>query len=207
MSSYSLFINRLIIACFLFFPLTGCSITHVLNIDMSPLQTGSPLREVPSKTFLFYEFEDVRATDEVMNNWGAHHYQLDKSAGIVVGESIRQEFERNGHKCVSASSQSNIDYIVKGKISKYWFRWIKHEPRKTVTTLVVELTVSDPNANSKRVYSKTYEGDYRFTGHKSYNAGYDYQGKVFTQLLKRALMQIVIEISTDSDLIEFLEKG
>ena len=171
------------------------------------LQTGSPLGEVPSKTFLFNEFEDGRATGEVRDHWGAHVYKLDKSAGTIVGDAIKQEFERNGHKCVSASPQSKIDFIVSGKVSTFWIHWIKPSSGiETATNLIVELTVSDPYDNSKREYSKIYEGEYRFTGDDSYNRGYDYKGKVFTYLLKRALMQAVIEISTDFDLIAFLEK-
>ena len=43
---------------------TGCSITHVMKAsEFSTLQTGGPLRSVPSKTFAFREFKDVRNTD------------------------------------------------------------------------------------------------------------------------------------------------
>ena len=204
MRSYFLYLIKLISVCLSSLLLLGCA-NHVLNIDIPPLQTGSPLGEVPSKTFFFNEFEDGRATDEV-KQWGAHVYKLGKAAGTIVGDEIKQEFERNGHKCVSASQQSKIDFVVSGKVSMARIRWDRSSLEKTVTNFIVELTVIDSYDKSKREYSKIYESEYRFTGDPSYNGGYDLQGEVFTYLLKRALMQAVIEISTDFDLIAFLEK-
>ena len=146
-----------------------------------------------------------RGTDEVMLNWGPHHYKLNKSAATFVADAIRQEIERNGHKCVSTSALSNSDFIIDGIVYKYWLHWDGAFTTNTIANVKIQLTVSTSSDIDKRNYSKNYEGEYRFEGDYSYNGGYDYSGNLFADILEQALMRMVGEISTDSELIAFIE--
>jgi len=206
MKSYFIYCLRLTAFLVMVTLLFSC-ITHRLNTDIPPLKFGSPLGRLHAKTFAFNKFMDDRGTEEVSRNWGAHSYKLDRPASIVVAEAIKKELERNGHKCVSASLQSKSDLIIGGTVKKYWWEFVEFIGGKTFSNVEVELIVSSSSNNSKRVFRKTYEGEYIFKGDSSWNAGYDPQGNLFSELLKQALLRMVGEISTDPELIAFIENN
>jgi hypothetical protein len=163
--------------------LTGC--THTVKSKISILQTGSPLKGLPSKTFAFKEFKDVRGTDPyLLSGSGVHKYKLDQPVATAVAMAIRKELERNGHKCITYSTQSTPDFIIEGSV--YMFSWIN---------VGVKLTLN-PVSPGKAVLVKSYQGEC-VTGECRNDADVG---------VDRALLAMVKEMSTDPELIAFLEK-
>ncbi len=196
-----IFTYRLIAFILILFVFSGCT-NHILNTDMLPLQTGSPLRCLPSKTFAFNEFKDERGTDKVISDWGPHKYRLDKSVSLVVAGAIMQEFERNGHQCAISSPKSKSDFVVGGTVKTYWLESITGRGLSAdiISYVKIDVTVSTLSDNSNKEYTKTYVGEYRHESAKN-----DYSGNLFADILKRTLGILVGEISTDSELIAFIE--
>lgn len=174
---------------------SGC--THIWNITETPtLQVGSPLRSVEPKTFAFKDFQDIRNTKNpsLMLELGVHTHLLDQPPAIFVADRIKKEFERNGHKCVDASSQVRTDFIVEGKIYKFS---IQHIMGMWTTTQIantgVKLTINRMPSESG-VLIKSYGGEYTGTSTKWVDA------------LGQAALSMIKEISTDPELIEFIRK-
>jgi hypothetical protein len=106
-----------------FFLVTGC--TYVLKVnDIPTLQAGSPLRSVGPKTFAFKEFKDIRNVNDPLLIRdagvfkGTHIYVFEQPPAVLVAMWIKKELERNGHKCVTFSSDVKADFIVEGSIYK-----------------------------------------------------------------------------------------
>ena len=193
--SYLFGIVSLIIILFLF---TGC--THVWNITETPfLQMGSPLRSIEPKTFAFKDFQDIRGVEDpsLMLKMGVHTHLLDQPPAIFIAERIKKEFERNGHRCIDASSQAKADFIVDGKIHKFsvMFRMGLWSNQWFANT-GVKLTINREPSESG-VFVKSYEGEY--TGTSS-------SGPLFVEASGQAVLSMLKDISTDSELIEFIKK-
>jgi hypothetical protein len=157
----------------------GCTYTLKSN-DISILQTGSSLKSVRPKTFAFKEFKAVRRNPYEVSGV----YKVDQPAAAVCAMVIRKELERNGHRCIAYSAQSNPDFIIEGSVSTY-----------SVLVVGVKMTVT-PVSPEKGMITKTYEGEVR----GFYNA-YTWKKK-----FNQSLLAMVKEMSTDPDLIAFLEK-
>jgi hypothetical protein len=175
--------------------LSGC--THVWNITETPfLQMGSPLRGIEPKTFAFRDFKDIRGVENpsLMAEVGGHTHLYDQPPAIFIADRIKKEFERNGHKCIDASLQANSDFIVDGKI--YVFS-IQHKMGLWTQTQFanagVKLTINRVPSESG-VLEKTYKGEYTSTGTK------------WVVAVGQAVLSMIKEISTDSELIEFIKK-
>jgi hypothetical protein len=81
-----------------------------LKLNYQGLQMGSPLKSLPSRTFVvevFTEDGQVVATD--------------KPAQDMVRDAIRQELERNGHTCVTEASAANADFRISGSVYQWSF--------------------------------------------------------------------------------------
>ena len=187
--------------------LSGCTTIHFLNTEIPLFRIGSPIRDIPEKTFSFNDFQDQRDTDEVHRKWGAHRYKLDRPATEVVSSAIKQGLERNGHRCANFSAFSNFDFIVQGTLTKYWISYPKTTSPDTVANVIVQLTISTSNDNEKEEYTKKYEGEYRQKGKIAWSGGYDYKGVIFSEMLKQALIRMVDEILADNELIAFIENS
>jgi hypothetical protein len=174
--------------------LEGCMLC-IKSEDIPTLATGSPLKSVRPKTFVFKEFKDVRGTDVYL----VGIVKLDSPASTIVSMSIRKELERNGHKCIVDSPQSKPDFIIEGTVYKYWLTHsIRFASDRYTGNVAVKLTVSRSSIDTD-VLAKTYEGEYRrdlVIGGPSRVKG----------VLNQALLAMLKEISTDPELIAFLEK-
>jgi hypothetical protein len=115
---------------------------------------------------------------------------LDEPPASLVAMVIRKELERNGHKCIVYSAQSNPDFIIEGSV----YRFQIEMGRPSVTVVAVKLTVS-PVSPGKEVLIKTSEGKARYSSYYTYKTS-----------VNLALLAMVKEFSTDPDLIAFLEK-
>jgi hypothetical protein len=183
----------------------GCAHT-IRSADIPLLQTGSPLKGIKPKTFAFKEFRDARVIGSLwVGEIGALKQKIDQPVAVVVGMAIRKELERNGHICIDYSPQSKSDFIIEGTVFKYWF-YVERGGTASVLTsrfvgnVAVKLTVSNTSPD-KGVLIKSYEGESLtdiFMAHP--------RGKAALVTLSQAQLAMVKEISTDSELIEFLEK-
>jgi len=180
MKPYKTYLFILAAAVVVIAVLAGCF--NMKASEISTLKTGSPLKGLPLKTFAFKEFKDARRTDPYQV-WGGYG-KLDQPAAYVVAMVIRKELERNGHRCIAYSGQSSPDFIIEGSVSTY-----------SVLVVGVKMTVSSVSPE-KGMITKTYEGEVR----GSYN-GYTWNTK-----FNHALLAMAKEMSTDLDLIAFLEK-
>jgi hypothetical protein len=178
------YLIRLAAAAAVTIVLAGC--THTMkSSEISILKTGSPLKGIRPRTFAFKEFRDVRGTDPYLMYFpGGHKYRLDQPAASLVAMVIRKELERNGHKCIAYSAQSNPDFIIEGSVYRccYCVAGVK---------LTVNL-VSPEKGVIIKTYKKAYEGEGC--------------GDSFQECVDKPLLAMVKEMSTDPDLAEFLEK-
>jgi len=194
-----IYLFRLVAGITLFLMFVGC--THTIkSADISTLQTGSPLKGVGSKTFSFKDFKDIRGTDAfLITAIGSHKYTLDQPVATVVAMSIRKELERNGHKYIAYSTQSNPDFIIEGTVYKYSLTMQSGLVSNTIIgNAAVKLTISRASAD-REVLAKSYQGEYRkdtFGGPHG----------VLKAVSNQALLEMVKEMSTDPELIAFLEK-
>ncbi len=195
---YQYCIVSLLVALFWF---TGC--TYVLKVnEMESLQIGSPLRSVLPKTFAFKEFKDIRNVDDPLLIRdaglikGTHLYVFEQPPAVFVGMWIKKELERNGHKCVTNSSETKADFIVEGIIYKYAYRLITGMFSATQTANTgVKITISRVPPE-KGVFVKSFEGEYTMGG------GLD--GWKITS--NQALFSMIKEFSRDEELVDFIKK-
>jgi hypothetical protein len=169
--------------------------------DMPGLQAGSPLKSIGSKTFMINEFKDIslRISDDplVIKKAGVHTWKLEQPPETVVASVVRKELERNGHKCIAPSSAKKADYIIDGTIFKFYPTFLPQAfSIRYISEIAVKLTVSRIPASSG-VFVKQYQGTYDAEeGHVAY----------LTKPVQQTLLNMIKEISTDQDLIEFLQK-
>ncbi|MFH1769642.1 MAG: YajG family lipoprotein [Parcubacteria group bacterium] len=178
--------------------LIGCSV--IKSADIPKLQTGSPLKSISPKVFAFKEFKDIRGTDpHFLWHVGVRDFTLDQPIAKVVAEAIKQEFERNGHRCIDYAPQSKADYTIEGTVYKYSLLFnISFVTTELIASTAVKLTVSHTSPN-KGIFSHNYEYESRRS---------DTTGGPQSQIdiMVQALPSLVKEISTDQKLVEFLQK-
>jgi uncharacterized lipoprotein YajG len=201
MKHYSYSIFSLVAVMAVSNALLGCSITHTLkSADIPQLQVGSPLKGVQPAIFAFKEFRDVRDDNEMIWDVGIHKYRLDQPAAIVVATAIRKELERNGHTCVMESSQSNSDFVVEGTVYKYFLTMDSGGLIAFVNGNVATKLKITSNHADKKEFVKNYEGKYLRSG---FRFSFDEMLGISTQ----ALLEMVKEMSTDPELVEFIQNN
>jgi uncharacterized lipoprotein YajG len=180
---------------------TSCVSTHTMKSSNIPtLPTGSPIKNIPSKTFAFKEFIDKRGNEPlVVGQWGAHKLVLDKPVADLIADAIKNELERNGHKCVSVSQQTKSDFFVEGIVYKYYPSQFGLASVKAIANVGVKLTISSMSS-SNSVLVKNYEGEYPITG------DYVITSKMREDALNQALLSVLRQIFYDNDLIEFMKQ-
>ena len=179
--------------------LYGCINHTIISQDIYHLQTGSPLRGVSQKTFVFKEFKDARDKSTLLvGKFGLHKFLLDEPATTVVAMAIKKELERNGHRCITDSAiAKDGDFIVEGTVYEYSLKLIPgFYVNKLCSKVVVKLTIR--SATDK--FSKTYQGEY------SISSGTGYSVTTGFDIINQAFLKILKDISIDSDLVEFLGK-
>ncbi len=204
MKPYSVYLFRFAAVMVIVVMFMGC--THTITIrsaDIPLLQTGSPLKGIKPKTFAFKEFRDIRGTDALwVGKIGDYEQKLDQPVAAVVAMAIRKELERNGHICIDYSLQSKADFIIEGTLYKYrlYFQRVTLFTSRFIGNVVVKLTISNTSPD-KGVLIKSYQGESQIES----GAGFATGGKPLVTL-SQAQLAMVKEISTDSELIEFIEK-
>jgi uncharacterized lipoprotein YajG len=204
------YLIRLIGLMSTFLMLAGCATTYTIkSSDIPQLQTGSPLKSVSPRTFAIKGIRDVRGANDsymMLQNLGSGFVQitLDQPAATVVAMSIRKELERNGHKCILNSPEAKPDFLVKGTVYKFGLKEdMSYFSQSVSAQVAVKLTISSAS-DEKKIFTKNYEGEYHIDGSLA-----DVQketGKDYEKILDRALLDMLREISTDHDLIEFIGK-
>jgi hypothetical protein len=183
--------------------LGGCTIHKTIkSTDIIPqLQTGSPLKSISPKVFLFKEFKDIRGNDPFfVMKIDFNETKLDQTASSVIIRAIAGEFERNGHKCIMGKQPSKSDFIIEGTVYKFGLLIGSGVSGVKMTgNVALKLTISSASGEV-RVLTKNYEGEYYFSS----AMGVPYWK--WKDILKQATHDMIKEISTDSELLEFLEK-
>jgi hypothetical protein len=170
----------------------GCTHT-VKSADIPTLQTGSPLKGIGSKTFAFKDFQGMRTT--LVFGQGVHKYVWDQPVTTVVAMLIRKELERNGHKCVAYSQQSNSDFILDGTVYKYSVG--TRGLNSFACNVALKLTIIRASAD-KEVLAKSYQAEY--------NQAHRWGGHEPIDVSIQAMLLMVKEMSTDPEVIAFIEK-
>jgi hypothetical protein len=184
--------------------LSGC--THIITTtDIPALQSGSPLRSIESKTFLINEFTDIRKISgdpRIIKKDAGHTFRYDQPPATAVASAVRKELERNGHKTVETSAPTRSDYVIDGAVFKFSTITVGRMFSVTsISTIAVKLTLSRV-PNSKGVFVKAYQGIYDSKGAPNIANPLSLE----TMVLHQALTNMIKDISTDQELIEFLQK-
>ncbi len=179
--------------------IAGCAVT-IITKDIPQLQTGSPLKSINPERFAFKEFKDIRGTEpSLVGEVRARKFYLDMPPVTVLATAIERELERNGHTCVVDTPQPKADFIIEGTVYKYWLREVFiYNKVKIVGNVAVKLIVSSVS-DEKKVMTKSYEGEY-------YLSNGFVPPSSWVEILNQALLEMVKEISTDPELIAFIEK-
>ena len=199
MKPYSAYLFRFVVVMAIPIMLTGCA--YIIKSSEIPLlQTGSPLKGISPKTFAFKEFRDIRWTDaSLVGQLWASKIRLDQPAATVVATAIKKELERNGHTCLVDSPEVKANFVIEGIVFKYWFAIDKgFFSVKGTGNVAVKLTISAVSPN-RGVLAKNYEGEYQL----SRGGGLPIH---IEEILNPALLAMIKEISTDPELIAFIEK-
>jgi uncharacterized lipoprotein YajG len=201
LKSTSLYLFRYVIVIAVFFMLIGCSYTMKIS-DLPQLQIGSPLKSISSKTFAFKEFKDTRVGDNplVMLNVHGDKLTLEQPPAIMVATAIKRELERNGHVCVMDLPQTKSDFIIEGTVYRCWLREDRDLFKGKITgDVAVKLTICSVS-DEKKVLTKNYAGEYYLS------SGFGIPSSSWMAILNEALLEMIKEISTDPELIGFIEK-
>jgi hypothetical protein len=132
--------------------------------------------------------------------------RLDQPAAAVVAMTIRRELERNGHKCIQNSINTTADFTIEGTVYKFWLMRDRSSFTQELTGNVsVKLTISSVS-DDKRVLIKKYEGVYNLSGWVRSDEETE-PAKEYEKIFIQAILGMLKELSNDSELIDFIEKG
>jgi len=187
------------LAVFLSIIIHGCSFTHTLKISEVPsLQINSPLRELPSKTFVINEFTDKRVNTVIFSDTG-HSFVSDPNLLRIMRKVLIDELSRQGQTCVNQVSKDIPDYIIEGVVYKYSFGigGAKFTRGRATAEVGLRLTVS-PNNGSER-FTKDYEGSFFVKG--------GFGGPTAIEMLNQAMLNAIRDFLLDKEFIEFLRKS
>lgn len=199
MKLYSVYLFRFVAVMAVTVIIAGC-VTTIKTKDIQQLQTGSPLKSINPKIFAFKEFKDIRGTEpSLVSKLGGRDVILDMPAATVVATAIKRELERNGHTCVMDTPESKANFVIEGVVFKYWFA-LNNKVLfvKGTGNVAVKLTISAISDN-KKVLTKSYEGEYQLSSGRPLKY-------ICKETLNQALLAMIKEISTDPELIAFLER-
>ena len=206
-----IWIIRLFAVLASYFLITGCGPTiHIIKCsEIKELQTGSPLKSVSPKIFAFRGITDdnVGEGDDyiIARSKDGTTLAFDQSMSALVIMLIKKELERNGHKWVQDLSTSNADFIIKGTINKFKLTTNTNANNtKATADVAVELTISSMS-DDKRVLTKKYKGQYALSANYMGITEAD-AAKECENIIIRALMMMVGELSTDQELVDFIGK-
>ena len=202
MKPYLFKLARVVAAMAVSFAFAGCTITHTIkSTDLPQLQAVSLLKSVRPKIFAFKEFKDIRGTDaRWLIRMGGQVYMLDQPVAFVVAMAIRKELERNGHTCFDYTQQIKADFIVEGTVYKYrLMTYVGSFTGRPIGDIAVKLIISNTSTD-KGILTRTYQEEGVI---KSVGTGEQLTAR---DILSQTQLSMVKKMSTDSELIDFLEK-
>ena len=179
---------------------SACSTTTIKTAEQPALQTGSPLRGVKPLRVCLKEFQDLRGVPpDVIFDVAGKTYKLDKPVATWVRESIRKEFERNGHTCVGPEGEKAADVVMDGSVYRYSLdaQMTQFSTRFTgnVGAKISVSAAKDPAA----VFAKKYDGSY-------YSAGFGMSIKTVVKIQNEALLSMIKELTSDQEFLDFLKR-
>jgi uncharacterized lipoprotein YajG len=189
--------------------LTFCTISGclppavIITKDMPGLKSGSPLRGIESKIFVVNEFQDIRThSDDKRVMWPHKRtWRLDQDPADLVTQAVKKELERNGHQTLGfVDNLKKHDFVIDGTVYKFHSN-VKSAVWSIIldSTIGIKLTVMRV-PKSRGVFVKTYQGSYVFEGGPT-------PTDPMTISIREALFMVVKDISTDQELIEFLQQS
>jgi hypothetical protein len=201
MTTYGNYIFKFFMSIVILVTLSGC-VSHNLIAEIPSMHSGSPLKGISPRIFAVRDFSDARGVDpfEFMQNMGAHVYRLNQPVSKIVTEAICKELVRNGHKCGPAATESGSDFTIEGSVVQYWYDiGVVHYGRQPSALVVVAMVLRPSAGKEKQAYTKTYIGRYVYDG-----GGGVYEDTDIAEIMNQALLRMVSEFSTDSELIDFM---
>jgi len=197
MKPFNLIRLNVVLMLVVLFVFISCAHTIRSADALSQLRWGSPLKGISPKIFIVKEFQDTRDAPKPlrMGGVGVHSFKLDQPPETMVASTIRQELMRNGHTCVDDMPESKADFIIEGSVYKANLRTdTSFFYVRTVGEIAVKLTISTVKPDNQ-TFTQNYTGEYS-------TKGMLWNKKVIIQ----ALLVLAREISTDPELIAFLDK-
>jgi hypothetical protein len=194
-------LKGIIILVFLVLAMGGCGPSvKIIKPSNLGLEMGSPLKGISPKTFVIDGFTDVRGVEPSLVSTYPWQLKMEKPVTEIIEESIRQELERNGHKCVSRAAAAQADFKITGSVYQYWSTFVRGPGGFVLYTtgnvgLKIMATHLKPEA---RDFSKKYDGTQQYSS--ALGIRYDQQMEV----LHQAFLNTLRDFTTDPDFINFL---
>ena len=176
----------------------GPSVLVVKHSNLG-LEMGSPLKRISPKTFIVDGFTDIRGVEPSLVSTYPFQLKMEKPVTEIIEELIRQELERNGHKCVSGATANQADFKITGSVYQYWSTFTRGPGGLVLyTTGNVGLKIMVTHLPEAGDFTKKYDGSEKFSS--AWGIRYDKQ----IEILHQAFLNVLRDFTTDPDFINFL---
>ncbi len=179
--------------------LTSCAL-HVKTAKQPFLQTGSPLSALKRLKVCVAQFEDARgvAPDHV-GQIGVREMKLDKPVAAMIQDSVRREFERNGHIGVEPGRAQEADIVVTGTVYRYSLdQQVGYVSVKVMGNVGVKVSIKSASRPTE-VFVKKYDGTY-------YTSGMGISNGKAIKVLNEARLNMLKEFTGDQEFLDFLKR-
>ncbi len=174
--------------------LTACSSTTVIKTGEQPaLRSGSALKSITPLKVCVQDFQDLRGTEpDLAFAFGQAKWRLDKPVAMWVRDSLRREFERNGHTCLSPERVAEADLVMDGSVYR--------------CSVDVGMGVTG-RVGAKISASAARDPAVRFSG-KFDGSFYDRANVTSgATVLNEALLNLIKDLTTDPAFLDFLRRA
>ncbi len=185
--------------------LSGRRASATWAAEQPSLQGGSPLKGVNPLKVCLKDFQDLRfvkpaAIPEAMSparyKWPKPH----KPVANLIRDSVRREFERDGHTCLGPEQEAKADVVMEGALYQYSVHHsiVGLALFRATCNIGVKLSVrsaKDPEA----VFFRKYEGTFYADKWRTSNAW-------VSSVMNDALFNLIKELTNDEDLLDFLRR-
>lgn len=181
--------------------LCACKSTTVIKTAEQPgLQTGSPLKGIKPLRVCLNDFQDVRGSQpDVIFAVMEKTYKLDQPVASWVRESIRREFERNGHSCVGPDKAGEADVVLDGSVYRYSLDLSTGIEYMRFTGNVGAKISARSAKDSNAVFAKKYDGSF-------YAGGWNIRIPTVIKVQNEALLAMIKELTSDQEFLDFLKR-
>ncbi len=181
--------------------LSGCSTTVIKTAEQPPLQTGSALRSLKPLKLCLKDFQDLRGTEpDVIFDVAGKKYQLDKPVATWVRDSIRREFERNGHTCVGPEREKEANVVIDGSVYQYSLdvAFFGIATSRFTGNVGAKISATAPNAPAVP-FAKKYDGSF-------YASSRRMTIDTVIKIQNEALLAMIKELTSDQEFLDFLKR-